>query len=341
MKTLKKLCELRGISGREESVSDFILSEILPFCDAKRDNMGNILAFKKGKAAPKKKLMLCAHTDEVGMLVTSVTDEGYLKFSCVGGIDPRIIFSSRVFVGDVPGVIGGKPIHMIDKGERGNAPGIDDMYIDIGAKSKEEALSKVNLFSPVTFDSEFTEFGDGKIKARALDDRAGCAILIDLIKKDLPYDMHFAFTVQEEVGLRGAKTAAYTIDPDIAIIVEATTAADIHGIDGADRVSVLDEGPVLSFMDNRTIYDKELFELALKTAESNNIKAQVKSKVAGGNDAGAVHTSRGGVRTLAVSLPCRYLHSPVCVISKDDYESTKALLDAMLDALQLRIKNEE
>ena len=330
---VQKLCSLPGIPGREEAVRQCIEQLIAPHCQYEADALGNLIAFKKGRKTPAQKRMLCAHMDEVGFVVTFVTDEGLLKFAPAGGADPRVVFSGRVLVGDgVPGVIAAKAVHMVSAADRSKAPELDDLYIDIGVQSKEEALNRISLFAPVVFDSDFVSFGDGLIKAKALDDRVGCALLVDLICSEEPllYDTWFAFTVQEEVGLRGAKAAAYGVNPDIAIVVEATTAADIHGVSDHRQVCELEKGPVISFMDNRTIYDKKLYDEAFAAAEANGISVQPKRAVAGGNDAGAIHISRWGVRTLSVSLPCRYLHSPVCVISEKDLEDTRQLLSVLL-----------
>ena len=200
------------------------------------------------------------------------------------------------------------------------------MYIDIGADSEEEAKKVVALGDYACFNSEFVEFGDGFIKGKALDDRAGCAILIDMIKSDLPYDMYFNFAAGEEVGFGIAQTAFYKVQPDYAIVVETTTAADLADVPENKKVCELGKGGVISFMDRRTIYPKELFDKAFELAEKNGIKAQVKSLVAGGNNAGVIHKTAGGVKTIAVSLPCRYLHSPSCVLKKDDIEESAKLI---------------
>ena len=320
IKELESLCALAGISGREKSVREYIISEIAGFAEYSVDALGNLLVLKKGAEKPKNKVMLAAHMDEVGLIVTYITDEGYLKFTPVGGVDSRVIIGRTIFAGDnnTPGVIGIKPVHMVKEDEKANIPETDCLYIDIGADNREEAAKYVRPGDVGYFDSDLVRFGEGLIKARALDDRAGCATLIEIIKSDLPYDMHFAFTVQEEVGLRGAKAAAFSIAPDYAIVVETTTAADIAGVPKEKQVCRLGSGAVISFMDKSTVYSRDLYDLAFSLAEKNNIKVQPKTVVAGGNDAGAIHTSRGGVRTLTVSLPCRYLHSPSCVICEAD-----------------------
>ncbi len=325
--TLKDLCSLYGGSGREENVREYIIEQIKDFARYSVDPLGNIIAFKKGANTPENKVMLAAHMDEVGFIVNYITEKGFLKFTSVGGVDPAVICGKPVFVGSsrIAGAVGMKPVHLLKSDEKDKLPGIDEMYIDIGANDADEAKQLVSLGDRVYFESGFYKFGNGFIKARALDDRAGCAVLIDLIKSEPSYDLWFAFTVQEEVGLRGAKTAAYSIAPDYAIVVEATTAADISGVTGEKRVCELGKGAVVSYMDNGTVYNMDLYNRAFELAQKNNIKVQPKTQVAGGNDAGAIHTSRGGVKTLSISLPCRYLHSPSCVIKEEDLKDVRQL----------------
>lgn len=332
---LKELCLLSGVSGREEAVRNRILKEIQPYVDEWRiDGLGNLIVFKKGKQRPKVNVMLSAHMDEVGFIVTHVTAEGYLKFATVGGIDQRVIAGRSVMVGSkqIPGVIGMKPIHLSNSDEREKAVSLDRLYIDIGAKDREEALEYIQLGDEVCFEP-FFEVSDGCVKAKALDDRAGCMVLISLLRQDLAYDVTAAFVVQEEVGLRGSAAAAYSIHPDAAIVVESTTAADICGVEEEKRVCCVGKGAVLSFMDRRTIYDKEYYQYAFEIARSQNIPCQVKQAVAGGNDAGAIHVSRGGVRTLAVSLPCRYLHSAVSLVSQKDLDSVEKIVSFLLEGI--------
>jgi putative aminopeptidase FrvX len=327
LKLLEKLCLAPGISGREDRVRSLILEEIKPYADQWQvDGLGNLIVWKKGKQRPKVKLMLSAHMDEVGFLVTRVAKDGTLSLTCVGGIDQRVIPGRCVTVGDqrIPGVIGAKPIHLLKGEEKEKAVPMDDLRIDIGAKDQEEALRWVQPGDDVCFESSFEVAGEA-IQAKALDDRAGCMVLISMIRSELPYDMYFTFVVQEEVGLRGAAAAAYSVNPEAALVIESTTAADIHGVDEDKRVCAVGRGAVLSFMDKRTIYDREYFQLAFHIAKEQNIPCQAKQAVAGGNDAGAIHVSRGGVRTLALSLPCRYLHSAVSLISKSDLEAVESL----------------
>lgn len=332
---LNELCNLNGISGREQAVRDYIISHLPSDAKYRIDPLGSLIVYKKGKAEPKNKVMLDAHMDEVGFIITYITDDGYLKFTTVGGIDERVIFGRAVKVGKelIPGVIGGKAIHQTTSEERGKLPSVEDMYIDIGASSKKEALSHVSLGDAVYFDSCYREFGDGFIKAKAIDDRVGCEILLRLINSDLPYSATFCFSVQEEIGTRGAAAAAYSVAPDFAIVVEGTTAADISGVPDEKKVCRLGGGAVVSFMDRGTVYDSELYKKAFEIAEKNGIGCQTKTVVAGGNNASAIHKAAGGIKTIAVSVPCRYIHSGSSVAKKEDIESTFELVKALFAEL--------
>ncbi len=332
---LKDLCLINGTSGDEGRVRDYIITQIKDYCEYTVDNMGSIIAFKKGKKTPAKKISINAHMDEVGFIVTGITDDGYLRFASVGGIDSRVCLDRIVSVGknSVIGVIGDKAFHLLSSDEKDNCPGFDDLLIDIGATSKDEAEKYVTLGDFVYFESDYAEFGNGYIKAKALDDRIGCMLMIELIQNGLEYDTTFCFNVQEEVGLRGSKCTAFAVDADIAVVLESTTAADLNGVSGADRVCVLGDGPVISFMDNRTIYDRELFELGFAVAKQNDIPVQTKTAVAGGNDAGAIQTSGDGVRVMAISLPTRYIHSGASVVKSSDIDDTRRLLKELLPKL--------
>lgn len=329
-KLLQRLCEAKGISGDEGAVREIIRAEVAPYAETMEVTpLGNLIVTVKGKQPAKKKLMINAHMDEVGFIVTNIREDGSLGFACVGGIDQRVIFGRRVWVaGKYPGVIGGKPVHLLGGEERGKSVPTDAMVIDIGAKDKADAEALVMPGDSVAFDSVF-EQSHGKILSRAIDDRAGCALMIELIREGLEYDTTFAFVVQEEIGLKGGMTAAFKIEPDVAIVLESTTAADIKGVAPEKQVCHFGQGPVVSFMDRSTIYDKEYFKLAFDTAKELGIPCQTKTTVAGGNDAGAIHVSRGGVRCAAVSLPCRYLHSAVSMIDAADYENALTLVRAL------------
>ena len=329
---LKDLCLLNGTSGDEVRVRDYIINEIKEYSTYEVDNLGSVIAYKKGKKKPNKTVCINAHMDEVGFIITGITSDGYLRFAPVGGIDTKVCLDRAVTVGEnrINGVIADKAYHLLEDSEKDKAPSFDKLLIDIGAKSETEAQSVVSLGDFAYFESDYTELGNGYIKAKALDDRIGCMLMIELIKSELEYDTVFCFNVQEEVGLRGSKCTSFAVSADISIVLEATTAGDLDGVLGADRVCVLGNGGVVSFMDNRTIYDRELYKLAMNTALENNIPVQTKTAVAGGNDAGSIQTSGKGAKVMALSLPCRYIHSPSSVVKKSDIDNTRKLLKEIL-----------
>lgn len=329
---LKDLCLLNGTSGDEVRVRDYIINEIKEYSTYEVDNLGSIIAYKKGKKKPNKTVCINAHMDEVGFIITGITSDGYLRFAPVGGIDTKVCLDRAVTVGEnrINGVIADKAYHLLEDSEKDKAPSFDKLLIDIGAKSETEAQSVVSLGDFAYFESDYAELGNGYIKAKALDDRIGCMLMIELIKSELEYDTVFCFNVQEEVGLRGSKCTSFAVSADISIVLEATTAGDLDGVSGADRVCVLGNGGVVSFMDNRTIYDRELYKLAMNIASENNIPVQTKTAVAGGNDAGSIQTSGKGAKVMALSLPCRYIHSPSSVVKKSDIDNTRKLLKEIL-----------
>lgn len=331
---IKTLCEANGTSGDESGLTELIISMLPDDCEKKVDALGNLIVTKKGKAVPKNRVMLAAHQDEVGFIVTYITEQGFLRFAPVGGINPETVIGRQLkFKNGTVGVIGTKAIHQQSKEERSKPVKFDGLLIDIGASSREEAEKYVLPGDCAYFLCGWTEYGDNMIKAKALDDRAGCAVLIDMLNSDLPYDITCVFTVQEEIGTRGAKAAAYSVAPDYAIVLETTTACDFSGNDGEKRVCELGKGCVVSYMDNRTIYSKELYHLAFDKAKEISVPCQTKSVVAGGNDSGAIHTAVGGIKTVALSVPCRYLHSPACVIKRSDAEATAEMCRVMFKEL--------
>lgn len=338
MKYLKDLCQLCGISGDEDAVRAYLTEKIAALPDIlemRTDALGNLLVHKKGAAEPKHTLMLGAHMDEVGLIVTGIRSDGTLSLAAVGGVDADVVLGRNVMVGEkkLPGVIGSTPIHLLSGSARDEKPKMDALYADIGAKDADEAKQYVSPGDSIYFMGEFTELGGGRVTSKAIDDRFGCAVLLELLESELPFDMWFGFFVQEEVGLRGSRTAAYAVNPDFAIILEATTAADLDGVTGDAAVCRLGGGPVVSFMDRSTIYDKELYAMAFREAQELGIPCQTKSRIAGGNDAGAVHVSREGVRTLAISVPCRCLHSPSCVAQMSDMEQCMQLTKNMMEKI--------
>ncbi|MGI6181823.1 MAG: M42 family metallopeptidase [Agathobaculum sp.] len=331
---LKALCALAGPSGCEDAVRDYIRKAAKPFADEIRtDSMGNIMAFRKGKKTLERPVALCAHMDEVGVIIKKITDDGMLKFGFVGGVDPRVVIGRPVRFGETHGVIGIKAVHLTTAAERKTMPKTKDLYIDIGASSKAAAEGSVALGDYGVFDSDTVEFGDGLLKAKAIDDRVGCAALLKLMEEEPPVDTWFCFTVQEEVGLRGAATMAYALDPGFVLVLEGTTAADLADVDGGKAVCRLRHGVVIPFMDGATIYDAGLFELLRDACIKRNIPWQTKSRISGGTDAGRIHKSRSGVRVCALAAPVRYIHSPSSVAAKVDCEAVLSAARAFLEEI--------
>lgn len=336
---LKEITDLRGPSGWEDEARAAIRREAEEILSVREgrvygDTMGSLYAFRKGTDSAKPHVMFAAHMDEVGFIVRFASEEGLLHFDCVGGVDPRCCVSKRVIVGEkkVPGVIGIKAIHLMSPADRKKAPDYESMLIDIGAKDKEEAERLCPPGSYATFESEYREFGDGFVKAKALDDRAGCMILLDILREsDYAGDITCVFTVQEEVGLRGAKVAARKVMPDMAIILDTTTANDMGMIDSHKQVTRCGDGPALTFMDRRAIIPQKMRELAMHAAKKNDIPVQIKRGNSGGTDAGAIHLTGAGVPCLAIVIPCRYCHSGVSVCKLSDIEHAKKLAFAVLD----------
>ena len=344
---IRELSLAFGPSGCEDGVRELIIEQIRGECDTFTvDKAGNLIAVIRGRGLDydldtPRRLMLSAHMDEVGFMIKEITEEGYLRFGTVGGIDPRVLCGRHVKIGDerrrVHGVVVSKAIHLQSAEERAKATPVHKMYIDIGAKGRDDAKKYVAVGDYATFDSDFVTFGkDGcMMKGKALDDRAGCAMLIEVMRDlhrnpcDLPFDVCFAFTCCEEVGISGANVAAFVIKPDTAIILEATAVNDLPGA-GRNRVSVQGEGGTLTLADRGTIYDVGFVEFACQTAEENGLKCQIKQAMTGGTDAAHIQRSMTGVRVLGLSLPTRYIHSASNVARFEDFEQTWKLVAAML-----------
>lgn len=329
---LKKLTGANGVSGCEGEVRELILSEIRDCgCEVTIDHMGNIIAKKPSqsrKNAPT--VLLSAHMDEVGFIVTDITSEGFLRFESVGGIDPKILPALRVMVNGCYGVITLKPIHLTTNEERQKNLQESDLLIDIGAKDEADAKLHVSKGDYISFVSEFEDLGD-MIKAKALDDRLGCAVLIEMLKKTHNVNLICTFTTQEEVGLRGSKVAVFGIKPDYALVIEGTTCSDITDTPKHLRVTKSGCGCAISVLDSASKANSEMICLLEKTAQSRKIPYQLKASTAGGNDAGAIHTSCGGIKTATISVPCRYIHSGVSIMHKNDFKSCLDLTAAFLE----------
>ncbi len=322
---LEKLCNACGASGDEGAVRKIIVDEIKDRADIiDFDYLGNVVALKNGRDHTKK-IMLSAHMDEVGFIASKITDTGYVKFKAVGGIDTRVILGKKVvFSNGTKGIIGVKAIHLLSEGERESVPKIKDLYIDIGAKSADDAKKHIEIGDYAVFDTTFGKLGGNKFKAKAIDDRAGCAVLAEILKVKPEYDTYVCFTVQEEVGLRGSRICAERLKPDAALVLESTTCSDVYKTKKSQQVTASGGGVALSFMDSASITNTALLKKLVICAEANNIPVQLKKTTMGGNDAGSIHLAAGGVLTASASVPCRYLHSPVGVA---DFSDVKALYD--------------
>ncbi len=341
---LEQLCDLSGASGNEIGVRYWISQLVKPYADSMRvDALGNLIVEKKGRVSASGHLMIAAHMDEVGLMVSSITEEGYLKFVTLGGIDRRILLGKRVLIGDnkVLGVIGSKAFHLLSAEERKSIPKLNNLFIDIGVSSKAEAEALVSRGDIVVFNTRSAPIGKDKLRAKAVDDRVGCALMVKLLQEDLPLDVTFVFTVQEEVGTRGAFGAAFSVQPKLALVLEGTTAADLPENTGAKRVCALGEGAVVPFMDGGTIYDRALFEQLRHLAQRHNIPWQTKHRIAGGTDASAIQKSRAGVRVIGISAPVRYLHTTQSLVSLADVESMYRLTRAFLQETAKTIEQEK
>lgn len=332
---LKKLTMTDGVSGDEDPVRNLIIEKIKDHADAWHvDNMGNLIAYKKGTWL-NRKVMLAAHMDEVGLLITGINENGLLKFKNVGGIETRALVGKRIRIGQdrVPGIIGYKPIHLQDANERKSAVKKSGLTIDIGARDREQAEQSVAVGDTAAFDYDPVEFGDQKMMAKALDDRVGCAILTELLKNRYPFDVYGCFTVQEEIGLKGAKAASYAVAPDVAIVLEGTTCYDLTETEEHMMSTRLGDGPALTVMDRSVISDRDLLRFIIRTAERRGIPWQTKRTVSGGTDAGRIQVSGTGVRVCTIAVPCRYIHTPVSVMDKRDFFNALKLAEETLAGL--------
>lgn len=338
---LEELSNAIGVSGEENAVRKIILDAIKDHVtDIQIDAVGNLTALKKGRGKNNLKVMIAAHMDEIGMMITGYDSNGLLHFTNIGGVPARILPGLRVKIGKdkLQGVVLWTPIHM---NRDQNVKQIKDLRIDIGVDSKKSAENKVKRGTRATFDSTYAEISDTMVRGKAFDDRVGCALLIDILQGDAyDVDVLAAFTVQEEIGLRGAQVAAQRLKPDMAIVLEGTTAHDVpdpeidpDSLDSVNPACKVGAGPVLTVMDKSMITAPHILNFICKTAEDNNIPYQIKTALGGGTDAGRIHTSNTGVPSAVISMPCRYIHSPTAFLSKEDYANDLALVQAVLNTI--------
>lgn len=340
---LEKLSNAPGVSGDESAVRALIAEQMQKTADAYRvDALGNLIACKRAPSRnpARLKVLIAAHMDEVGLLTTHIDREGYIHFDKVGGIDNRVLPSKAVLIGSarLPGVIGFKPQHHSTDAERKRVLDHDDLRIDIGARSREEAARVVAPGDYITFATTFSTFGENCVRGKALDDRAGCALLVELMRDTYPFELYAAFTTQEEIGLRGARVAGYAVAPDIALVLEATVCDDSPKTRDDPTIersptTKLGAGPALTHADRGLLANKELVNLFAATAREHKIPFQFKQPLVGGTDAGQLHRARAGVPSAVVSLPARYIHSPAAIISLDDFYNALKLMRATLPKL--------
>ncbi|MBC7256142.1 MAG: M42 family metallopeptidase [Chloroflexi bacterium] len=340
---LKELSEARGVSGHEKAVREVIQNAVKEYCDETRvDALGNLICLRRARrTAPHapRRVMIAAHMDEIGLIVTGINSDGTLRFAKVGGIDDRILLSKRVLVGEnaIPGVIGYRPIHLIPAAERERVADMTKAAIDIGATSKANAEKLAKPGDYIAFDTPYEVLeaeGLRTVKGKAFDDRAGCAVLIELLKEDYPFDLYAAFTAQEEVGLRGARVAAYAIQPEVAFVFEGTICDDLPHEKDVSPVTELGKGPAITFMDRSFIADARLVRLLVEAAERLGAPYQFKRAVAGGTDSGTIHLAREGVPSVTVAVPARYIHAPSSILSLNDLEHTVIIAREALRALE-------
>lgn len=330
LKLLERLCNVVGVSGDEGEVRKIVLDEIKPYADeVKVDAMGNVLATKRGTGKKRARVMLDAHMDEVGFFIVADDGEGIYRFENVGGIDVRHLVGKQVVVGKdrTPGIIGGKPVHLMDGDERKQKVPLDSLRIDIGL------TGKANIGDRAGFATKFKRVGPS-ILSKSIDDRIGVATVIELLKHAPPnVDVCAAFTVQEEIGLRGALVAAQYFQPDLAIVIDSTPANDLPMHDNSENMiynTKLGSGPAIYIADGSTIHDPRLVRFLVETAESETIPYQFRQPGGGGTNSGAVQRALGGIPTVSVSVPHRYTHSPVSISRVDDWKHTLNLLHAAL-----------
>jgi endoglucanase len=334
---LQKLSEAVGVSGDEKQVRLLIRDLIAPHVDEWRvDAMGNLLALKKGTGETDWRVLVDAHMDEVGLMISNIGSDGMLDFLAVGSVQSQALLGKVVQVGPkrLTGVVGARPIHLLTGTQYDQTVIIDAMRIDIGASKKEQANGKVKIGDRATFVTKYRESGNVAI-GKALDNRAGCAALITLLQGErYPFDLHALFSVQEEIGLRGAETAGYAVQPDLALVLECTPAYDLPNKRDESPNVALGRGPSVYVMDSNAVQDPRLVSHILQTAAANGIPVQVRQPGGGGTNTGKLQRARAGIPAATIATPGRYLHSPAAMINLDDFANVIRLAEATLRGLK-------
>jgi putative aminopeptidase FrvX len=336
MELLKKLCEAHGVPGREEAVRELVISELRGICDEIRtDALGNVIALKKGSGRGPK-VMLAAHMDEIGFLVSHIDEKsGFLRIDPVGGFDPRVLMAQRVIVhtekGDLIGIIGSKPPHILTEEERKKPLELKDLFIDLGLPA-DEVKKRVSIGDFITLQQDFADVGN-LVSCKALDDRVGVYVMIEAVKKAKKHvcDIYAVATTQEEVGVRGARVSSFNVAPDIGVALDVTVASDVPGVGEHEHVSKLGAGVAIKIKDSLSISNPKLVRTMRQIAEQKKIKYQLEILPRGGTDAGAIQMTREGVAAITLSIPTRYLHSVVEAAHKDDIQAAIDLLATFLE----------
>jgi len=340
IRLLTALSNAFGPPGNEEEVREILRRELEEYADEVRvDKLGNIFFYHHGRGGYPK-VMLAAHMDEVAFMITFIEKNGFLRFQTLGGITSNIMPGQMILLrgskGELKGVIGTKPPHIMKEEERKRVVSVEDLFIDVGAENLEEAEKKgVEVGTTGVFDVKFTELGGGYLLGKALDDRAGCTVLAEVFKalKDSPYNLVAVGTIQEEVGLRGARTAAWQTEPDYALALEGTFAADVPGSKPSMVSAKLRSGPVVTIVDRSIIVHPAVLKTLIDVGKKNGIPFQFKKVPSGGTDAGAIHLVKAGVPSGTVAVPCRYIHGPASITHIDDLRNTVALVTEFVKAI--------
>ncbi|ERM83686.1 endoglucanase [Rhodonellum psychrophilum GCM71 = DSM 17998] len=334
---LKQICEIAGAPGFEKRIRDLVIELVTPLVDeVKTDNLGNVIAVKKSENNPdNKKVMVAAHIDEIGFMVTHIEEGGFLRFHTLGGFDPKTLTAQRVIVHgktDLVGVMGSKPIHVMTAEEKTKIPKSTDYFIDLGM-TKEEVEKYVSVGDPITRERELIEMGDC-VNCKSIDNRVSVFILIEALRKlkNHPYDVYAVFTVQEELGIRGANVAAHGINPDFGIALDTTIAFDVPGAQAHEKITELGKGTAIKIMDAMTVCDYRMVAFMKKTATEHQIKWQPEILTAGGTDtAGVQRMGKQGAIAGAISIPTRHLHQVIEMAHKEDIHDSILLLNACLE----------
>lgn len=338
---LEKLSNAYGVTGREEEVADLMKKFLKPYVDEVReDKLGNVIGIRRGKKDALK-VMLAAHMDEIGLLVKAITKDGFLLFTKIGGIDDRVLLAQKVIVctekGPLHGIVGSKPPHIQKEEERKKVVTFDDLFVDVGAETEKEARSMgVKIGDVMVFDVRFGKIGKDIVIGKALDDRVGCAVMVEVLKRLKKTDctVYAVGTVQEEVGLRGAQTSAFGIDPDVGFALDVTVAGDMPFLREGDAPIRMRKGPSVSVADSGLITHPKVLRLLVNAAEEEKIPYQLETGLQGSTDAARIALTREGVPSGVISVPTRYIHSATLMLSLQDTENVIKLAVAAIQKIQ-------